>query len=240
MKFDIGVITRHPFAVGGTILVVGGFVFYKIYKGRSAPAASSDLSSEAQFQQLQAAQSIAAGQQQAQVDLAAAQSQAQIAAINATYEGQAKVAEVGAAQYGSYLDAQKYIADSTNQAALQGEAIKAGTQIGIANIQASVLDQQAAIEQARVNAAELLGLTATAAPGTSLSLTSTGPTGTQQIGFDITGKGAYEQARGTAAQIAAAILGNSAYQYSQSKYPIPTGFNVSIPGVGSVGVATGG
>jgi len=227
-EFDIGVIKRHPYLLGGIVLIVGGYIFYRIYKSSASP---SDLSSEAQFQQLQSAQQLQNSQIQGQLDLAQGQSNAQIAVINASYAGQLSLAEQGQKVYDDYLKTQTDLATISSTTTIDVAKIQADAYTDIAQMQAAVAAAQVDAQNQRTEYAFALGMAATSH---EFTLTSTGIGGTTRT---LSGSfaSAYDEARGKAADIVAAFLGSASYSGS-TQQSTSKGFSVGIPGIGGFSI----
>lgn len=150
MKFDIGVVKDHPVAVGGSILVLGGLVFYYIYKGRSSgsSSSSSDIATSTQeFLNAQAAQGVAAAGYNAQIMAAEINAQASNLAVT-------KQAET----YQAAIAAQKDVALGT--VTTQGQ-----TALDLATIESEL--QQSQIDASSKLNQELVPLIAKHYPGSS-------------------------------------------------------------------------
>jgi len=144
MEFNFGVVKRHPYLIGGIVLVVGGYVFYRIYKGSSR--STSDLSSEAQFQALQSAQQFQNSQIQGQLDLQQGQASAQIAVIDASYQGQIDLAKQGQSVYDDYLATQLALAEGQNATTIGVAEIQSNTSLGVTQLQTDVLNERTRAE----------------------------------------------------------------------------------------------
>lgn len=207
-EFNFNFVREHPYWFGIPVVLIGGYIFYRVYTGGST---STELSSEAEFQQLQSAQQLQQGQYQAQLDLANANAGAQIAVIDASFRGQIDLAKQGQSVYDDYLDTQVVLADGSNKTTVDVANIQANAAVDITQLQTDV--QQAYI------AAEVQAHQDTINFGTAII---TSPQG------DI---------RRRSVDLIAAILGNASYQGADVRQDTGTGFKVAIPGVGSVGVS---
>ena len=234
MDFDLGVITKHPYLIGGIVLAVGGYIVYRVYESSAAAASPTDLSSEAEFQQLQSAQALTDAQDQSQIDLTNTQANAQIAVINADYSGQLQLAQQGQSVYDDYLATQYAVTANTNQTSQNIAQIQGDTAIGVTQIEGDVADSQIAAEAQ--NQANIVGLTAYLSThpgstgGVSYQATSGGET------FSGSGANIYTEERGNIPQTIAALEGQATANYSatstSTSSSTPISFN--IPGLGSV------
>jgi hypothetical protein len=215
MEFDIGVIKRHPYLLGGIVLIVGGYIFYRIYKGS---ASTSDLSSEAQFQALQSAQQLQNSQIQGQLDLQSGQANAQIAVIGASYQGQIDLAKQGQSVYDDYLATQLALAEGSNTTTIQVAQIQSNTAIGTTQIQADVLNQQTEAQLAAYQG-ELAFRT--------------------DVADKILSGDYLRKAESTGRSQVVAALFKTGVPSPQSYTSGSTKFSIGIPGVGSLGVGAG-
>lgn len=152
MMLDFGLIKKHPYAVGGTILVIGGIVFYYIaIKGSGSSSAGSsagDLAGSTQeFLNAQTAQVIAANQANVPVEIASIQAQSNNLAITKQAES-----------YQAYIDAQKTVALGTVQA-------QTSSAVDLATIESEL--QQANLSANAAQNAELIKLVGQHYPGSS-------------------------------------------------------------------------
>jgi hypothetical protein len=215
MEFDITVVKRHPYLIGGIVLVVGGYIFYRIYKG-SAP--SSDLSSEAQFQALQSAQQLTNSQIQGQLDLQSGQTSAQIAVIGASYQGQIDLAKQGQNVYDDYLATQLALAEGQNATTIGVAQIQSNTTLGTTQIQADVINQQTAAESAAYQG--------------DLAFRT-------DVADKILSPDYLRKAESTGRSQIVAALFKTGVPSPQSYTSGTTKFSIGIPGVGSAGVSAG-
>jgi hypothetical protein len=207
MEFNLEVVKRRPYLIGGIVLVVGGYVFYRIYKGSASP---SDLSSESQFQALQSAQQLQNSQIQGQLDLQQGQSTAQIAVIDASYAGQINLAKQGQSVYDDYLGAQLAMNDSNNATTIGVAQIQSNTSTDIAQMQADLYSEEIAVAQSKQTAINDL----------------------------IAKAGASEYRLGAQSTGWAQVLASAQAGSQPAPWTGGFGFNVGIPGVGSVGVTS--
>ena len=189
MEFDIGVFKKHPYLIGGIVLVVGGYIFYKIYKS-SAAASSTDLSSSNALLAAQSAQQLTQAQYQAQQDLQNSQTSGQIAVIGASYQGQVDLAKQGQSVYDDYLAAQLTLAQGTNDTTVAVANIQSNTTLGVASIEGAttlgVTQITADVYQAKINA-DVQNATAIDALALSAIKTNRSSTGIGQILASLTG-----------------------------------------------------
>lgn len=140
MAFDLGEIKKHPYVVGGLVLV-GGFVLYMLLSGSSSSGGSSDLSTvaaaDSNAEQIAAASAAANAQVQQQQQ--ATQLQAQVAnnQVQAAYESQnnqtdaalvAALAQNDTVQQNQDLAAQVSEQSNANQTAVQQSELSTALQ----------------------------------------------------------------------------------------------------------------
>lgn len=250
MKFDIEVIKKHPYLVGGSILIIGGIVFYLIVRksGSSAAPASDGSAESVQLLQAQTAQQVSAQQYGAQLQMAtiagqvqAYQVQGQVAIANAKYmteaaiqskhdDTQVALATIGAAQYGDYLDTQKIIELGQQQTDLAIAQSRDTAAVDITGIQASTyfgiaqLQQELAkygIDAQRASESDRLDYMRDLADAVLRN-----PEFGRKYGGSSTG----------VTQILAALQGQGpAALASTNPAAYGGGFSIDIPGIGSIG-----
>jgi hypothetical protein len=215
MEFNIGVIRRHPYLLGGIVLIVGGYIFYRIYK---SSASTTDLGSSNQLQALQSAQQLQNSQIQGQLDLQQGTAQAQIAVIGASYKGQIDLAKQGQSVYDDYLATQLALAEGSNSTTVKVAEIQSDTAIGTTQIQADVLNAQTEAQLTAYQGDLAFKTTIAGAAIASETKHGAGSTGWSQV---------------------IAALFKTGAPSPQSYTSGSTSFGISIPGIGSVGVKQG-